>query len=150
MPCIVGIDVNEEARWAEDPDAPLGAQLGMGSTNFRAMTEAFLHHGLQPVPLCLANGNDPTHFPRDTERQGRQIDMILTRQVNLEPFVIDADRRFTVGSDHALLLGDATFSTKRKQPWSTDSRPLWTVAQLPDYPIIDWDDVEKLATRCTN
>ena len=75
--------------------------------------------------------------------------MILTRQVNLEPFVIDADRRFTVGSDHALL-GDATFSTKRKQPWSTDSRPLWTVAQLPDDPIIDWDDVEKLATRCTN
>ena len=150
LPCIVAIDANEEARWSDAPGASNGTQLGMGNTNFQIMTETMLHSGLHPIPPCLQNRNDPTHFARDAERQGRQIDMFFVRHVHLEPFIIDADRRIAVGSDHALLLGQAVFQARRKQPWGADSRPRWVVAPtLPEEPIVDWEDIEKLAMKFT-
>ncbi|CAE7231141.1 pol [Symbiodinium sp. CCMP2592] len=113
LPCIVGIDVNEQVKWIHDSDMAHGTRPALGNTNFQHMADTFAQHGLRAVPPCLQHRDNPTHFPRDVERQGRQIDMIFGRQVDLQPFEIDAERRIAIGSDHALLLGDVHFKTKR-------------------------------------
>ncbi|CAE7215765.1 pol [Symbiodinium sp. CCMP2456] len=49
LPCILGIDVNEEIQWREDGEASMGADVCVGNANFQAMTDSLLHHGLRTV-----------------------------------------------------------------------------------------------------
>ena len=149
LPCIVGIDVNEEIRWHDDPDQAFGTQCHVGSTNFQVTCDVMLQYGLNLIPPCVAHRNDPTHFPRDTTRAGRQIDAMFGRQVKLEPLEIDAERRKTIGTDHALLSSRLHLLKKGKKIWNADSRPRWTCGELPKEPLVDWDDVEQLARKHT-
>ena len=150
LPCVVGIDVNEEAQWFEDGDSRFGARPYMGSANFQAATESLTTRGLEPVPPKSEQRNDPTHFPRDPLRQGRQIDMILARQVRIDHVEIEPERRKAIGSDHALLLADIYLGKKeRSNQWGPDSRPRWLNKEVPETIIVDWDDVANLARLCT-
>ena len=93
LPCIIGIDVNEEVAWIEDDNATHGVTTYLGNMNFQASVESLTVHGSSPVPPCEQQRHDATHFPRDPTRSGRQIDMIYTRQVRCDPLQIDAERR---------------------------------------------------------
>ena len=149
LPCIVGIDVNEEIKWHEDMEHSFGVQCHVGSANFQVACDVMAQNGLNPIPPCALQRNEPTHFPRDSTRAGRQIDAIFGRQVNLEPLQIDAERRKTIGTDHALLLSHLSLSKRGKRIWSADSRPRWTCTELPGETLVDWGDVEQLARKCT-
>ncbi|CAE7888122.1 pol, partial [Symbiodinium necroappetens] len=150
LPCMLGIDVNEEIHWREDEDASMGADVCVGNSNFQAMTDSLLHQGLRPVPPCHEQWQQPTHFPRDNTRQGRQIDLLLVRQINIEPTQIDAERRHAIGTDHALLKNVISLRCRANKVWSPDSRPRWLCCELPhDEVLVDWDDIRKLAKSHT-
>ena len=68
--------------------------------------------GCKPCPPWWEQRLSPTHFPRDSTRQGRQIDMILGRHVGTGATIIDAERRHCVGSDHAFLFSDVFLRAK--------------------------------------
>ncbi|CAE7295584.1 unnamed protein product [Symbiodinium sp. CCMP2456] len=150
LPCILGIDVNEEIHWREDGEASMGADVCVGNSNFQAMTDNLLHHGLRVVPPGRDQWQQPTHFPRDCTRQGRQIDLVLVRHVCIETTQIDAERRHAIGTDHALLKNTISLRCRTNKVWSPDSRPRWLCRELPREEIlVDWDDVRKLAKSHT-
>ena len=92
----------------------------------------------------------PTPFPRDSSRLGRQIDLLLSRNIGVGPVVIDAERRHCVGSDHAYLYTEIQL---RRKPgparWGGDSRARWDVGDLPSACIVDDTDLTKLAMEHT-
>ena len=149
LPCIVGMDVNEEIKWHDDPEQRFGTQWHVGSANFQVACDVMLQQGLHLVPPRPAQRNEPTHFPRDGNRSGRQIDTVLGRQVDLEPLEIDSERRKSIGTDHALLLSHLKLEKRGKKVWGGDSRPRWTCSELPEEPLVDWEDIELLAKKCT-
>ena len=69
---------------------------------------------------------------------GRQIDMMMSRQVAVEPLQIHPERRLAVGTDHALLTTDLFVAARPSRcRWKHDSRARWVVGDLENIPIVD-------------
>ncbi|CAE7787600.1 unnamed protein product [Symbiodinium sp. CCMP2592] len=146
-PLLVGSDVNEVPTWFAD-EAGKGC-LASGSSNLNEVAHQLLELGVHPVPPCRSQWSSPTHFPRDSTRKGRQIDMLWSRGCSLSEPVIEADRRHTVGTDHALLMCDIFTETKSSHRWGNDSRPRFMQGDIPKVEICDVDDVVQLARKCS-
>ena len=141
-PCIVGTDLNESIKWGEQGDVVAGS----------ANLNYFLTHagaqGWIPIVPLPAHQNVPTHYPRDTTRVGHQIDAIWTRQIATGAVHIDPEARHRVGTDHALLTTHVVVQVK-PQKWPHDSRARYVVGDLPQVPLVDFDDVAQLAREHT-
>ena len=147
LPTFCGIDANEVPTW-ELNEADQG-EFASGSSNLSDLVHAASSLGLAPLCPCWDLRTAATHFPRDSSRRGRQIDMIFVKQLHLLPFDIDADRRLCIGSDHALLHGDLIVaSSPLKVRWYNDSRPRWVNRELPDdLSLKDEDELREIARR---
>ena len=147
-PLLCGIDANETCQWIRDEVDNVA--LGQCSSNLNALLQNALQHGCQPCAPRWEQRHAPTHFPRDSTRQGRQIDLLISRQIGHGPVVIDAERRHCVGSDHAYLFLDV-FLRSRPAParWGNESRARWVTGELPATTIIDDSDITALARSCT-
>ena len=104
-------------------------------------------HLVPPLPrdrLC------PAHFPRDEERTGRQIDVIMGRMIDHSKLGIDPDRRLVIGTGHAFLHIDIyKQGLPATKQWGTDSRARWVNKMLPDTEIVDEEDIIELAKHCS-
>ena len=151
-PVLCGVDANEVPVWREEVDdmeisSPV--LLVSASSNMNLFVDQFLRGDLRPVRPRLEQLKAPTHFPRDSSRSGRQIDMVWQKRLNCGPVRIDADRRHTIGTDHAALVIDLFVKQKSSLRWGNDSRARWVVKELPDGDIHDEDDLIKLAKQCS-
>ena len=144
-PCVLGVDVNEEVRWGETDEGP---NLCGGNANFQEFADVVHAMRLRPIAPVHSQRNNLTHFPLDAGRHGRQIDMLLVRNIKCSEVVIDADRRLSINSDHAALILSLTFCTSARR-WGADSRARWVCADLPDEILVDWEDVSRLAREYT-
>ena len=140
-PCIVGIDANESIRWDGSTSRP---NIAVGTSNLNLLTDRAVRVGLTPIAPRLEHRLLPTHYPRDTTREGRHIDGLWTRRVSVGEVKIDAEARHRLGSDHAILTVMAFFH-RTSTRWWADSRPRFVSGDLPCTPLVDADDVAKLA-----
>ncbi|CAE7331010.1 pol [Symbiodinium sp. CCMP2592] len=148
LPVLCGADANEVPHWEPDENGTLS--IGMNSNNLEALLHEMLQHGVRPVAPRPSDQHTPSHFPRDSTRRGRQIDMIFSRLLHVCPLCIEPERRHTIGSDHAIVMGDIMVAGgPSKVVWGNDSRPRWVVSDLPDIEIVDEDDLIALAKQCT-
>ena len=92
---------------------------------------------------------DPSHFPRDESRNGRQIDVIWIRQIDHHEVVLEPDRRHVIGSDHALLHTDIYCRVKTRDRWGNDSRPRFICRDIPTVNIDDAERLAEIAKKCT-
>ena len=151
-PMVCGFDVNEVPCWNPDPAEAedLGrVPLDHCSSNLNVLADQALSTGLVPVVPLSHQLWQPTHFPRDETRAGRQIDMIWSRSLSVSRVCIDPERRHTIGTDHAALWCDIMVPLKAGRRWGNDSRPRWVVGELPDTTLVDADDLIKLAKEHT-
>ena len=149
LPLVCGVDANEVPRWSEaEGEQPF---VESGSSNLNLLVSEMLNIGASACGPQQCDQASPTHFPRDTTRAGRHIDMIFSRLANISALSIDAERRHVIGTDHALLSGELyTHSGKSRHVWGNDSRPRWVVRELPDdFVIVDDEDLQQLAKRHT-
>ena len=147
LPLLCGVDANEVPKWIE---GDLGWEVGTCSSNLNELLHAALQHGLKAQAPHADQLQVPTHYPRDSSRSGRQIDMIFSRMVNLTPVTIDPERRHVIGSDHGVVYADILQQAgSRKAQWGNDSKARWVVSDLPEVEIIDDLDITQLATMCT-
>ncbi|CAE7542500.1 unnamed protein product [Symbiodinium sp. CCMP2592] len=143
-PLLCGVDANETPRWITDDGGVVVP--GECSSNLNVLLHEALQLGCKPCAPKWTQRFAPTHFPRDSERTGRQIDLILCRQVGLTDLVIDAERRHCIGSDHAFLFAEVWLRNKAvSNRWGNDSRARWVVGDLPEDYIIDDSDLTRLA-----
>ena len=148
LPCICGVDANEVPSWIDNEEG--GLTVGEGNANLNLLVQEGLRHGLQAQPPDKIFQHAWTHFPRDETRQGRQIDVVLGRQLSVGPITVAADRRLAIGSDHALLFGDIWVADgSLKSRWNHDSRARWVSRELPDAVIVDEDELIHLAKKYT-
>ena len=100
---------------------------------------------MHACPPCHAHQTTPTHYPRDVRRQGRHIDLIFGRHVHVRPLCVDPERRHTIDTDHAIVLGDLLVAGGRIScDWGNDSRARWVHRELPSgFDIVDEDDLER-------
>ena len=145
-PLLAGFDVNEVPCWNEEAEA---LHLGSSSSNLNLLTEQANQLGIEPKAPEVLFKCAPTHFPRDASRSGRQIDMLWGRHVLTTPVTIDAERRHTIGTDHAALIIDVWGGGASSYKWGNDSRARFMVGDLPDTVIVDADDLIKMAKVCT-
>ena len=151
-PVLCGVDANETPIWHAPVDEMPNSGtdlLSSCSPNLNVLIDQCLHLGICPVRPLLHQFKAPTHFPRDTTRGGRQIDMIWQRQVHCGPVEIDSARRHSIGTDHAALLLDIFVPQKSPLRWGNDSRARWVVSELPHTTIVDDEDLSLLAKQCT-
>ena len=148
LPLLLGVDANEVPKWdiAQEGDLCIGSC----SANLEVLLRECLQNGIQPVSPHFSFRYAPTHFPRDEERSGRQIDLVLSRHISVEPITVDADRRLAIGSDHALLYADLFVAGGRPcVKWGNDSRARWVIKNPEQAPIVDEDDLVQIARTCT-
>ena len=152
-PVICGFDANETPVWVEagaDMDISSPDLLSMSSPNMNVLVDQCLRLDIRPIRPVLSQLKAPTHFPRDSTRRGRQIDMIWQRKIHCSPVEIDAERRHSIGTDHAALLVDIFVAQKTPLCWGNDSKPRWMTMELPhDFTIVDEGDLSRIAARCT-
>ncbi|CAE7535945.1 Retrovirus-related Pol polyprotein from type-2 retrotransposable element R2DM [Symbiodinium microadriaticum] len=151
-PILCGFDANEAPIWKEDVTDMEISHLDLlltASTNMNCLVDQCLRQDLRPVRPKLEQLKTPTHYPRDTTRSGRQIDMVWQKKLQCGPVQIDAERRHAIGTDHAALLVDVFVRHKSSQKWGNDSRPRWVVAELPNTTIVDEKDLMQLAAQCS-
>ncbi|CAE7333491.1 unnamed protein product [Symbiodinium sp. KB8] len=149
LPLLCGVDANEEPTWGRLEDQDVG--VTSGSSNLNVLVHEMEKHGVRACPPCDEHRTMPTHYPRDSRRQGRHIDLIFGRQVHVRPLRVDPERRHTIDTDHAIVLGDLLVAGGcLRNDWGNDSRARWVYQQLPaDFEIVDEDDLKELATKCT-
>ena len=148
LPLLCGVDANEVPNWI-DGDGE-GLEIGSCSANLNVLVQEALRLGAEPLAPEPTFRNAWTHFPRDVERSGRQIDMILRRHFKTTPILICADRRLAIGSDHALLVTDIWIASRPSRVrWKQDSRARWVVKELEQVPIVDANELTYLAKTCT-
>ena len=146
-PLVCGVDANETCTLVQGENFSLEA--GLGSTNLGVLLHEALQHGCSPLAPHFAQRNDPTHFPRDESRRGRQIDMIISRMIDIGPVTLEPDRRYSIGSDHTILHAEISSKGNKKLRWGNDSRARWVVQDLPSCIIVDDEDVAVLARACS-
>ena len=149
-PLICGVDSNEKVAWLLDEgEGAADLHVAEGSNNFNALLDAALKEGCQLVAPEAHQRDQPTHFPRDEERRGKQIDLVLVRQTCTTKLSIEPDRRHVIGSDHAFLHFEVLTASSRAAKWGGDSRARYMCKELYDETIVDEDDLIKLATECS-
>ncbi|CAE7333994.1 unnamed protein product [Symbiodinium microadriaticum] len=149
-PLICGVDSNEKVAWLLDEgDSETGLRVAEGSSNFNVLLDAALKEGCQLVAPDACQRHQPTHFPRDEERRGKQIDLVLVRHVDTAKLCIEPDRRHVIGSDHAFLHFEVMSASSRSARWGGDSRARYMCKDLYDETIVDEDDLIKLAAECS-
>ncbi|CAE7848677.1 pol, partial [Symbiodinium necroappetens] len=79
----------------------------------------------------------------------RQIDMLWVRSLDATRVVVEPDRRFLIGTDHALIAFDLLVNQRARVEWGNDSRPRWVSRQLPDDVIEHAEDIAHLAKTRT-
>ena len=153
LPLLCGIDANEVPRWIANEGQPEGdsvLEVGDCGSNLNCLLHACLLQGIRPVRPEAIFRQAWTHFPRDENREGRHIDMMLSRQLHMTPLTVDPDRRHVIGSDHALLSSELWIAGgPARNKWRGDSRARWLVADLPDTVIVDDADLTLLAKKFT-
>ncbi|CAE6972900.1 unnamed protein product [Symbiodinium microadriaticum] len=148
LPLVCGVDANEVPQWNSEEDGRLA--VGQCSANLNVLLHDCLQQGITAVPPEPVFKNAWTHFPRDENRSGRQIDVLLQRQMHLKDVVVHADRRFAIGTDHALLVSELWMSGgPAKTRWGHDSRARWVHRDLPPKQIVDEQDLIDLSKECT-
>ncbi|CAE7210973.1 unnamed protein product [Symbiodinium sp. CCMP2592] len=148
-PLLCGIDANEELKWHE-AERGFRAEPSCSSTNLDEVVHQLLQLGASPLPPVRDQWDTATHYPRDTSRKGRQIDMIGARHLDCDLIKIDASRRHVIGSDHALLHVCLYSQTRFANRWGNDSRPRYMSGPIPeDTIIVDSKDITELARQCT-
>ena len=146
-PLLCGVDANEVPNWV---DSDVGLSLGHCSTNLNVLVQEEVEHDCHACAPLPAQRFQPTHFPRDETRQGRQIDMVFSRHVTVGPVQIDPDRRHVIGTDHALLQCEVTVGRPCNFGiWGNDSRARWVNCELRDDILVDEDDIIRLGKLCT-
>ena len=150
LPLVCGVDVNEVPNWLVDGPSEDRLTIGECNSNLNALLHDCLQQGIDPVAPEVAFRRAWTHFPRDENRSGRQIDMMFKRQAHITPLVIDSDRRLSIGTDHALLSAEWWVSGgPASSRWKNDSRARWVTTSLPDTVIVDEVDLTEIAKACT-
>ncbi|CAE7291589.1 pol [Symbiodinium sp. CCMP2592] len=144
-PALLGSDANECPPWMHTEGE---VHIAMSGTNLNNLVDAVTKPGFRACAPHENQWHTPTHYPRDTERQGRQIDIVWSRQLATSNVLIEPDRRHTIGSDHAPLTIEI-FTRQKLAParWNNDSRARWVVQSLPKCDLVDADDVEALARQ---
>eukprot|EP00439_Symbiodinium_sp_Y106_P024771 s2322_g3.t1 len=146
-PVWCGTDANEQPHWSEDPELQHG-RLDTGSSNLNILANQLLAHDIRPVAPRRPQWSAATHFPRDTRRRGRQIDIVWVRSLVTSQSEIDAARRHVIGTDHALLYCDV-WGGKSQLRWGNDSRPRYLNKTIPQKILVDAYDLSQLAKQCT-
>ena len=146
-PLLCGTDANEEIKWHEDGDGR--TVIHKGSNNLDLLTYQMLQLGVQPVAPRADQRLTPSHFPRDETRGGRQIDVWWGRLLDCSEVSLEPDRRFIIGTDHALLHLDLFTATKYVNRWGNDSRARYMCAEIPLCDISDAKTLLKVASQCT-
>ncbi|CAE7462428.1 pol [Symbiodinium sp. CCMP2592] len=147
-PLIAGIDANEVPCWVSNDAGQL--ECGTCSSNMNELVDGVNSLGCHFCPPRHCDKHTPTHFPRDEERSGRQIDVLVARMIDHGQVYIDPDRRHTIGTDHATLHFDIfRLGPHAKSVWGNDSRARWVTSQLPNTEIVDEDDIIALARQHT-
>ena len=146
-PVWCGTDANEQPHWSEDPELQHG-RLDTGSSNLNILANQLLAHDIRPVAPRRPQWSAATHFPRDTRRRGRQIDIVWVRSLVTSQSEIDAARRHVIGTDHALLYRDV-WGGKSQLRWGNDSRPRYLNKTIPQKILVDAYDLSQLAKQCT-
>ncbi|CAE7273684.1 NNT, partial [Symbiodinium sp. CCMP2456] len=147
-PIVVGADVNEQPGWHEVEDGRF--EVINANVNLSSFLEEAMRAGIWPNSPSSHLLRCPTHYPRDTTREGRQIDMILGKSVSIGNTHIRPELRHCIGTDHAELNADIFSSISRRQAWGQDTRPRRLTAILPDTDtIVDSTDLKALAKECT-
>ncbi|CAE6923999.1 pol, partial [Symbiodinium sp. CCMP2456] len=118
--------------------------------NRKKFDKALQQHGISTISPDPTFQNCPTHYPRDEERSGRQIDMAFKRQLHIAPLTFATDRRLAIGSDHALIFADIFVANGPcRTRWRNDSRARWVNGQLGDDVIVDEEDLIAIAKNST-
>eukprot|EP00439_Symbiodinium_sp_Y106_P048581 s2862_g6.t1 len=143
QPLICGIDANEVPSWFATEES--GGELGNCSTDLNVLAMEALRLGITPLAPVETDWKLPTHFPRDGTREGRQIDILMCRQLHCAPPRIEGHCRIAVGSDHGGVVCDLMVSHKSVSRWGNDSRPRWVTGELPQKHIVDSDDLIAVA-----
>ncbi|CAE7268350.1 unnamed protein product [Symbiodinium sp. CCMP2592] len=146
-PAWCGVDTNELLPWTAS-DAGSG-QLANGSSNLNELANQLSNLGIQAIAPKPAQWSQPSHFPRDRKRRGRQIDATWSRHLQTSPTVIDPERRHVIGTDHAILFCDVFTKGRSFLRWGNDSRPRYVTAELPETIIVDAKDLSDLARTCS-
>ena len=119
-----------------------------GTANLNHLLARTCSVGLSFSPPTPAHRVLPTHFPRDDERAGRQIDAVLGRMVSMGEVVINSEARHKIGTDHAALQCSLLLRRHARR-WPMDSRARYVQHDLPDDPLVDAGDIEHLARHYT-
>ena len=90
-PLICGIDANEEARWFRGEG--MNACLCEGSNNLNVLVDQLSQMHCKVVAPREDQWHKPSHYPRDVNRTGRQIDVIWKRRLDSSEVSIDSERR---------------------------------------------------------
>ena len=147
-PILLGVDVNEKPTWSQvegDEFTVINANV-----NMEAFLEEAMHLGLKTIAPMDSQLVTPSHYPRDSTRGGRQIDMLLVKAVQTTRVTLRPELRHCVGTDHAELHVDLLRSANRFQPWGADTRSRRLSALIPEQQmLIDDGDLRELAKRCT-
>ncbi|CAE7623447.1 unnamed protein product [Symbiodinium sp. CCMP2592] len=146
-PAWCGIDANEQVSWSRDTDGR--DTVVNASSNLNVLVNSLLDNDIQPIAPRPEQWNQPTHFPRDRRRRGRQIDAVWARRLPTTNTSIDPDRRHIIGTDHALLFCDVTGGKTSPCRWGNDSRARYMTQELPAEIIVDAEDLATLAKKCT-
>eukprot|EP00439_Symbiodinium_sp_Y106_P025927 s5075_g3.t1 len=146
-PAWCGTDANEQPGWSEG-SVDQGGQLDSGSSNLNVLSEQLLGLGIRAIAPSPSLWTAATHFPRDTRRRGRQIDIAWSRLLMHTPVQIDQQRRHVIGTDHALLFCDV-FGGRVCFRWGNDSRPRYMLKDIPAEILVDSNDLKELARKCT-
>ena len=148
LPLVCGVDANEVPRWKDSDAGRL--EIDSCCSNLNTLLHESMHIGIFPVPPEPVFKNAWTHFPRDETRSGRQIDMVLHRQLHLKDLTFDADRRLALGTDHALLVSELLVAGGvSRTKWKNESRARWVTSDIQHSCIVDEDDLVQIARQHT-
>ena len=148
LPVLIGVDANASIKWGNGGQG-LVAVGNEGKSDYMLNVLAEKGIVLSPPPpqqTCL-----PTCRPRNSEAQGRHIDVVGGKNVQLVGKGILVDSHRVVGSDHDAVFQNAALpllGLKRKvrRP-NTRARCVYDQAVVPD--VINQHELRKLAKQVT-
>ena len=146
-PLVLGADVNEQLRWSVEQET---GHIFHPSLNLSKFINSAHECGIQIVPPVDSDLREPTHFPRDITRRGRQIDSVWARGCALGRGEIKPHLRHCIGSDHAPVFFNLPLRHGKRKSWNNTSRARFVTQDVPsDEEIIDVEDVNRLASQYT-
>ena len=146
-PLILGADVNERLRWSLEDST---GHLTHPSMNLAELVNCAHAKRICAVPPRDEDLDKPTHYPRDITREGRQIDSVWSRGIQITRGEIRPELRLCIGSDHAPLFVGIPLRPRKHKAWDHSSKARFVTRPVDEEEdIIEVDDLRRIALNFT-